>query len=296
MPDEYRALVSSYDRLFDQTAAEKFNLSIRFDPDGLSFSVYSPEHGSIVGLESLAFADDAILENGGAAAVKYFAIVKELFRNHAVLSRNFGKVCAIFVSGRFTLIPGPLFNGRNAPEYLRFVHKVSDDSGVLVHNVAPADIRLVYSINPQLRDAVEGRFPDFIPLHHLGALLDALIPVYKRAEQPEHIFADITNKSAGIVVLRKGLPVFCNSFYCKTNEDTVYFILFIMEQLGLNPEKVPLSVLGNIVKDDALFRLISRYVRNVSLLQQSGPHTLGYALHQVETHRYYNLLNPALCG
>lgn len=295
MPGEYQTQFSAYDRLFDPAFSEEFDLSIRIEPDGLSFSVYSPVHSQYIGLESLTFPDPVRIKDGPMAGILYSDYLSRLLTTHPVLTKSYRKVCTIFHSRFFTLVPGPLFNDSMAGDYLRFVHKIGADSRILVQNLRSADIRLVYGIYRGLLHEVESRFPDTLKFHETGALLDSLLPRFKRAEAPELIFVNIEYDATGIIVLRGGLPVFCNSFECRTHEDTVYFIMFVMEQLALNPEKTPLFLLGKAGKDDALFRLVAKYVRNIDMLEQSGPHIGGYVTVQSETHRYYTLLSPSLC-
>ncbi|WP_367327413.1 DUF3822 family protein [Lentimicrobium sp.] len=295
MPGDYQTQFSVYDRLFDPAVSEEFFLSIRIEPDGLSFSVYSPAHGRYIGLESLTFPDSVRIKDGPMAGILYSDYLSRLLTNHPVLTNNYRKVCAIFHSRFFTLVPGPLFNDDLAGDYLQFVHKIGADSRILIQNLRSADIRLVYGVYQGLIQEMESRFPDARKVHETGALLDSLLPRFKRSEAPELIFVNIEYGSAGITVLRGGLPVFCNAFECRTHEDTVYFIMFVMEQLALNPEKTPLYLLGKTGKEDALFRLLAKYVKKVDLLEQSGPQVGGYVTVQSETHRYYTLLNPSLC-
>jgi hypothetical protein len=47
-------------------------------------------------------------------------------------------------------------------------------------------------------------------------------------------------------------------------EDLIYYILFITEQLNLNPETFKLILLGTIHKNDEYHNIVYKYVRNVS--------------------------------
>ncbi len=295
MPGEYQTQLSVYDRLFDPAFSEDFYLSIRIEPDGLSFSVYSPAHGRYIGLEALTFPDPVRIKDGPMAGILYSDYLSRLLTTHPVLTKRYRKVCTVFQSRFFTLVPGPLFNENLADNYLQFVHNLGTDVRILIQHLRSADIRLVYGVYQRLVQEVESRFPDTLKVHETGALLDSLLQRFKRTEAPELVFVNIEYGSAGITVLKGGHPVFCNSFECRTHEDTVYFIMFVMEQLALNPEKTPLLLLGKAGKEDALFRLVAKYVRNVDMLEQSGPHIRGYVTVQSETHRYYTLLNPSLC-
>ncbi len=56
----------------------------------------------------------------------------------------------------------------------------------------------------------------------------------------------------------------CNSFEFNSPEDFVYYILFCLEQLKMNPETIDLFVSGTIEKEDPNYSILFKYVRNVS--------------------------------
>ena len=65
-----------------------------------------------------------------------------------------------------------------------------------------------------------------------------------------------------------------NTFDYTTKEDFIYYLLFTAEQLGLNPEEFPLVLLGNVTKEDELFKIAYTYIRNVSIIKNSTKITL----------------------
>src|SRR5690606_27393588 len=52
------------------------------------------------------------------------------------------------------------------------------------------------------------------------------------------------------IVLKNGELQLCNSYTYKTPEDFIYYTLFCMEQLNLNPENLPVILCGEIDKED----------------------------------------------
>jgi hypothetical protein len=59
--------------------------------------------------------------------------------------------------------------------------------------------------------------------------------------------------------------VFFNSFAISSPEDALYFLLFSLEQLNLDPESLKLRLLGEITEDDRLYEFCTEYFENVSL-------------------------------
>ena len=48
--------------------------------------------------------------------------------------------------------------------------------------------------------------------------------------------------------------------------DFIYYILFVAEQLQLNPEQFSLELLGDITEESALFLIAYKYIRNTKLM------------------------------
>ena len=63
------------------------------------------------------------------------------------------------------------------------------------------------------------------------------------------------------------------------------------EQLKLNPEKFEFLLLGNVEKDDELFKIAYKYIRNVSLLENRYNYAYDTAFTEEDKRSYYTLLN-----
>ena len=59
--------------------------------------------------------------------------------------------------------------------------------------------------------------------------------------------------------------VFYNTFEFVSREDIIYYILFTVDQLNLNPEETPIVISGKISKEDEYYKIIYKYIRNVSI-------------------------------
>ena len=82
------------------------------------------------------------------------------------------------------------------------------------------------------------------------------------------MYVNIRSNHFEIVILKNKELILFNSFEYKTEEDFVYYILFTAEQLLLDPETFPLTLMGKINKNDALYNAAYTYVREVSIYNQ----------------------------
>ena len=69
----------------------------------------------------------------------------------------------------------------------------------------------------------------------------------------------------------------------------MYYVLFTFEQLQLNPELIQVKLLGHVNTDDAVYHIIYKYIRHVSLLELDFNYTFKQEI--THKHRYYNLIS-----
>lgn len=287
--------VSSYDRLFDPSLTHQYNLSIRLNPDGLSFSVYSLPQKKYIAVESFIFSETFQHSGGALVTTVYLDHIAKTIDEKPWLVADFNKRVLICTSNIYTLVPEPFFDGSKITDYLEFVHKVSPEEAVLSSKLQSLDSYLVYGVNNQIIEELNNWFPNAPLLHHTGALLESILPVFKHIEPSDVVFVNISKKLMDILVLRDNSLHFINSFEWRASSDIVYFLLFVLDQHSLNPGKINVLLMGEIESGDESHQLIGKYVRNVDFLTRNDPFVKGYALELIAKSRFYDLLNPALC-
>jgi hypothetical protein len=77
------------------------------------------------------------------------------------------------------------------------------------------------------------------------------------------MYLHFQKNSFDCIVLKNGELQLCNSYTYKTPEDFIYYTLFCMEQLNLNPENLPVLLCGEIEKDDENYKIAYTYIRNI---------------------------------
>jgi hypothetical protein len=126
-------------------------------------------------------------------------------------------------------------------------------------------------------------------------LLTAFVNKFRNADNQGSILANFRNGAMDILAINDRKLQLLNSYTCKTDEDVLYFLVFAIEQIGLNPETVDLYLSGIIEQDSNLHFLIKKYVRNVRFMNRNDDFRYCYAFERVENHQFYNLLNLNLC-
>lgn len=87
----------------------------------------------------------------------------------------------------------------------------------------------------------------------------------KHSKEPQ-LFINIEKDIFDLIILNKGTLHLCNTYEYKSPEDLIYYVLFCLEQLQLNPDTIPCILSGEIIKSDANYLLIYTYIRHISFL------------------------------
>ena len=290
---QFYQVLSFADPTFDQLQTARYRLSIRIAADGVSFCLADPDRNIYIQLTSFEYKG----YNGVRRLGK--EVVGEMFENvismHPWLRGKFAAVNILFEDARFTLLPLPLFDQNNYQSIYAFNFTNTNGEDVLYTSLPISDAVLIYGVPAGLVESFKKRYPIVSFYHSDFPLLTAFINKYRNTDSQGTVLANFRNGAMDILILNERKLQLLNSFNCKTVEDVIYFLIFAIEQMGLNPETVELHLSGIIVKDSSLHILINKYVRNVRLMQRNDDFKYCYAFERLEGHQFFNLLNLNLC-
>ena len=78
-----------------------------------------------------------------------------------------------------------------------------------------------------------------------------------------------------MVLLKNKELVFFNSFEYQTKEDFIYYVLFVFEQLQLDPQKQLVKLFGNISTNSELYQIAYQFILFVEVADM---HTVAQTL------------------
>jgi len=260
------------------------HLSIQFSLDGFSFCILDKDSKLFTTLHDYTFQEvnntpQKLLDN-----------VSSVFNDEPLLKNNFHSVSVSHINELATLVPKPLFDQDKLKEYVNFNTKVYADDQLVYDEIKNHDIVSVYIPYTNINNFLLDHFKEFEFKHYSNILIESLLNIYKYSLVP-HMFAHIDNNHFELVVIANKKLQLYNTFKFSTKEDFIYYVLFTAEQLKLNPEKFELVVLGTIEKDDELFKIAYKYIRNVSLLENRSKYQYDEAFTENDKRKYYTLLN-----
>jgi hypothetical protein len=222
------------------------------------------------------------------------SLFSEKIKTHTWLSRKYKSTNICLVNQKSTLIPDSFFEQKKKREYLSFNHEKTENLEILYDKIMPINSYNVYGISKPIMELIETHFKDATLKHHSSSLIVNWSTEHKNNEEKKLVL-NFQNKNFQIMMIDKMELKYFNTFKFQHNNDCIYHLLFAVEQLKLDAEKIKLFLYGNILKNSELYNLIYSYVRFVEFGNRSKLLEISPLVNQIENHQNYSLLHQHLC-
>lgn len=288
MPGHIIQTLSKYDEALQKADSDNYQLSIRLSADGFSFCIFDETRNKFLSVESNLFPNVKNTEN-------FCTLFEEVFQNHQWLNLPYKRVNILFESPKSTLIPTPLYDANENENYARLNFTFSDDQKIKTDKLANVDAYKLYTVPKQIIDLLNRLFPGNKLYSNAGVLIESLLILNKNLPSHKRCYINAGNSWLDIVITEGRRLLYYNAFNYKTKEDFIYYLIFVLDQLKLNPEEIELILLGFIDKNSKLFEMVYKYVRNITLQPLTESFKYSYIFNDVPAHYYFTLLNFYLC-
>jgi len=260
------------------------HLSIQFSLDGFSFCIFHKDLKTYTTLYDYSFEE---LNN---TPQKLLENITSIFNDEELLQKKFDSVDVSHINELSTLVPKALFDEKKLSDYLAYNTKIYRHDYFEYDEIENHDIVTVYIPYVNINNFLIDKFGGFNYRHYSNILIENLLGIYKFSLIPQ-IFVHVHNNHFELVVIADKKLQLYNTFTFSSKEDFIYYILFTAEQLNLNPEKFKLFLLGEIEKDDELFKIAYKYIRNVRMLENRSKYSFDNVFTENDKRAYYTLIN-----
>ena len=188
--------------------------------------------------------------------------LKSLFSTEKVLEQQYEEVSVVHRNNLYCLVPKPLFDKEELPNYLKFNTKLLANDEIVYDELPNQDIFCVYVPFTNVNNYLFDCFGSFEYRHNSMALLHTL---FQQKSNKTICYVHVANRVMELAVIQQRSLVLYNQFEYKTKEDFLYYVLFTYEQLGLHVEEVKLKFFGAVEEGDPIFDLCYQYLKKVSV-------------------------------
>jgi hypothetical protein len=243
-----------------------------------------------IGLQNLIYS----IINKDTKNVEYFNNLTsknliDIINKEDNLKLNFASSSVSFSNFAYTLVPNEFFKDEDSKKILGAISDLHDV--IKSDHLLEINTHLIYTIPNEISDIVFTFFPNAKQKAQQTILIEQFI---KHKNINDKAYLHINNNALNICVFRKEKLIFNNSFNFYTNEDLLYFTLFVFEQLKLDPEKVETRIYGDIKNGDTSHQMLYEYIRNIKF--GSRPNHLNFSseFNKIEGHQFYSLFSQTI--
>jgi hypothetical protein len=189
--------------------------------------------------------------------------IKEELSSKVIFSEDFSEVTIVHQNELATLVPEALFDESNSADYLKYNSKILKSDYIAHDDIQSLATKNVYVPYVNINNYIFDTFGQFTYKHSLTVFIEAILQHPSYSEDIERIFINVNRRTFEIVVIKNGRLLLTNIHQYFSKEDFLYFVLFTIEQLDLDPDQHEIVLSGKISKDDDLYSLLYTYVRHL---------------------------------
>ena len=274
------------DETLDLNNTETYHLSIQIALDGFLFAILDPAGSKYLGLKKYTF-EKAFNPD------RQYDEIKAILETDPFFQRPFHGVSCICNESRSTLLPAALFLKDNLKLYFQFNHVLNDLDELHYNYLKKEDAYLVFPVYSEIANLFLQKWINTGFFNQATPFIDTILSV----ENTKGRIAGI-NFNEGhfdIIAVENNRLKYHNNFSFRTDEDFLYFVLFVFDKLGLAQESTPLLISGEIDKFSERPALMKKYFRKISF--QPAPSAFRYppSFHKIQDHSLLNLLRVYQC-
>lgn len=236
-------------------------IAIQVSLNGFSFCCFDTLSNTITAVKEIVFD----ITDMSAKIENLFN--KARFENPE-LAEKYDDIVVLHDNTFSTFVPTPLFDEQFLGSYLQYDTKVFLTDFFAYDQMVTYQMNNVYIPYVNINNYFVDELGIFTYKHVNTILVSKLLEASKNIDEKK-MFVYMAKDHFEIIIVENQHLLLFNSFEYKTPEDLIYYLLFTSEQLNMNPEYFNLEFLGTISEDDAYFKIVYKYIRNVSLFDVS---------------------------
>ncbi|MCC9044511.1 DUF3822 family protein [Myroides sp. M-43] len=214
----------------------------------------------------------------------------KFFQKHAELSDKYDEIIVLHDNALNTFIPKDLFNEDAMGNYLQYTTKVFSTDYFAYDELETSKINNVYVPYVSINNYLIDKFGSF-NYQNINTLLVEILLKKSVQNLEKEVYAFLQKDHFELIVVQNGELVFFNSFQYQTAQDFIYYILFTYEQIQLDPEVIPLHLMGRADEGDSYYQQAYDYIRKVDIIQNKFFISDDLLLHHQVPKQYYILFH-----
>jgi hypothetical protein len=258
-------------------------LSIQIRLSGLSFCILNRSSNTVEWINHVHL-------DKKATPFELLNELKTVIESHAHFEQTFDTVTCVYQNELSCLVPKAIFNEDNLADYLKFNAKILKTDFISYDELSANDSVNVYVPLVNINNYIFDTFGSFEYKHSSTVLIEALLQSGSKFSE-EKLYINVNTSTFEIIFIKEQQLIFYNTFEYQSKEDFIYYILFTIEQLKLNPETIKTMLSGTIEADDDDYTILFKYIRFVDFIHPNHNYTVNVENVSNASHADFILLN-----
>ncbi|MDD4148821.1 MAG: DUF3822 family protein [Bacteroidales bacterium] len=266
---------------------DDLSLSILISRDGFSYALYNKEPKRFNALVSQA------CDNMEDIAAEF----REFVINEKLNLGKYQKVNIVIADHRTTIIPEALFQNSKINEIYNLNFFPTPERVVKFSKLDKSGNYLIYSVDNDIIQVLDELFTEYSLFPQSHSFIESHFTDNKLSDSPlgEKVYVQVFHDFCDILILKDSAVVFYNTYTYRTNNDLLYYIINIFDQLKLSQENAKLVFSGFIETDNLAVLNLRKFVSQVYFESQNTDYKYFYKFQETSPHYYYNFLNIISC-
>jgi hypothetical protein len=216
--------------------------------------------------------------------------IKNILSADKHLNSAFRSVLLGIQSESTTLVPASFYQEKERRHYLEQLMPVDNKMAIFTDALDSQSVNNVFGVRSEVLSLFEEHLPGF-HLMHFSTVLIRTLESHAKAHPGHQIYMYFRNKRIRIVLFDNGMIKFNNSFKFSGVKDVLYYLLMVFQQHGLDNAQTPVFILGQLMKDSELFRLLYRYIGKLFFFEHEASTKMGSKLSKMPSWFFYDVLS-----
>jgi hypothetical protein len=217
--------------------------------------------------------------------------VNFLLNNHRLLQRDFKSIYVAALNHTFSLIPEAFVMAENSKDVLSF--SVGESEARNTYQNKFDQVNFCYTFQDDFVPFMERTLRKANTRHAGAVTIDLLFGNHSLKNCD--LFLNFNLGVFELAAKSNNKLLYYNVFNYDTNEDVLYYLLFMMEQYHLNPLTCKVVVAGQMDAESELFKSIKKYIKHVNFAVSDKSFSSSFSDLKIPQHYFFTLLNQHLC-
>jgi hypothetical protein len=232
----------------------------------------------------------------GFASYPFDGSFRRLLESYPFLASEFKEVLVCVESSNYLLAPKNIIDGAN-PEIFQLSNALDKDSEALrTTDLVNLKSEVVHPISMDLESEITSSFKHVKIISHIAPRIEHELNTLRSVQSQTAIYAHIAPESLDVRVYLENKLSLANAYYQTGKEDIAYYLLYASEVMDVNPEKTNLVLSGGINIGDEVWVLLSKYWKNIALVEPLSRIEISDKLSGDKAIPYHHLTHALLCA